>query len=237
MLFERSLIMKNFLLCSMFLTSAVCAQDFQAKQYTWQYVVQAKDAANLESLSEFNTKLREMIVEMNQDSVRSSGTEIYQKFLIFVKEIQEAIAAGANLFGSVAIAQEPLVVLVQEAAEQVLEQAIDAQVAEEVAANKNVAEEQVEAIVEEIEASVESLEEVIAQATPSVIPAIVITFNCKITDESKEEIWNTAVTAFQLLADKINSNQTTPDEVIASLVEIYNALSQLENAGLAFAGY
>jgi type I site-specific restriction endonuclease len=223
--------MKNILLCSMLISSVVCAEEFQAKKYTWQYVVQAKDTRNFETLAEFNGKLRGLIAEMNDNSVRSAGSDIYQKFLVFVKEMQEAIVAGLNLFGSVAISQEPLVALVEEVVEQVAEQAAEEQVAEEV--NKSVADEQAEvAAVSEEVAEVSEVE-----VAPAVNPAIVITFTCKISDASQEEAWNASIATLQTLADKINSNETTSEEVVAALTELYNTLSQLEGSGLNLTAY
>ncbi|MBP6892219.1 hypothetical protein KBB68_01420 [Candidatus Babeliales bacterium] len=213
--------MKNILLCSMLVTSVVCAEEFQPKKYTWQYVVQAKDTNNVETLTEFNEKLRGLIKEMNEDSVRSAGSDIYQKFLIFVKEMQEAIIAGFNLFGSVSTLQEPLVEFVEEA----VVQAVEEQATEEV--NKSVVDEQAEiaTVSEDVSATMQDV-------TPAVNPIITITFTCKILDASQEELWNVTVGMFQALADKINSNQITSEELVTALTEIYQTLSKLEGSGL-----
>lgn len=225
------------LLCSMLITSVVCAEEFQAKKYTWQYVVQAKDTTNFETLSEFNGKMRSLIAEMNDESVRSAGSDIYQKFLVFVKEMQEAIVAGFNLFGSVTTSQEPLVTFVEEAVEEVIAQVIEEQVAEEV--NKGVADQQAEVatVSEEVVATSEEIPATVQEVVPAANPVIVITFTCKISDASQEEVWNASIATLQALADKINSNEATSEEVVAALEEIYNTLAQLEGSGLYLSAY
>ncbi len=223
--------MKNLLLSSLLVTSVVFGQDFQAQKYTWQYAVQAKDATNLEALSEFNVKLRNLIGEMNENSARSEGVDVYQKFLIFIKEVQEAIAAGANLFGSVALSQEPIIALVEDVIEDVVQ-----------AESEDVASEEIKTVVVEEqvlneEAEVATSEENVASVTAETNPVIVITFSCTIVNPSQEEIWSAAIATFQTLANKINNNEITADELVASLTEVYTALSQLENAGLGLTAY
>ena len=227
---------KNLLFCSMFIASVVCAEEFQAQKFTWQLVVEAKDSSNLDTLSEFNGKLRSLINEMNENSTRSASNDVYQKFLIFIKDMQEAIVAGLNLFSSVATAQEPLVLLAEEVVGQIEEQAAQEQAAQEPAVEEPAVAES--AVVEEVSKGAEAeVAQVSEETAPAVRPAIVITFVCGITDASQEEVWNTAINLMQALADKINHNDITPDDFVTALTEIYNTLAQLPNSGLGLTAY
>ncbi len=222
---------KNILLCAALIASLVQAEEFVPKLFTWTYAVQAKDATNFETLSEFNVKFRSLIAEMNENSSRSTGAEIYSSFLIFAREVQEAILAGANLFGSVAIAQDSLVSLAEEATEQMVEQTLEETVLPEL--NKDFVQESEFVVSEE---KVEAIEESEATVAPCE-PAFVIKFACTITDASQEEAWNLVTSALQTFADKINNNAITSDEFVESLKEIYNMLSQLEGSGLGLTAF
>ena len=221
--------MKNIVLSFALLTSVVFAEEFQAKKYTWTYVVQAKDATSYGVMSKFSEELRNLIAEINQDSVRAGSVKIKKKFLLFVKEMQEAVAAGVNLFGSVSTAQEPFAVMVAEVAEQVVQEVVQEVVQSEQndeQVNKSVEDEQVEAVAQDV-----------VQESAPVIPAVAISFQFFIQDEEQQENGNVAIAAFEALAEKINNNSITAEELVNEFINVYQMLEKLKNSRLALSAF
>jgi hypothetical protein len=209
---------KNFLLCSMLLSSVVsfAAEEFSPERFTWTYSVKPK-SSEMSDFVRFNGQLHEMIIQVH----RGENSSMYQQMLNFMKELQEAIVAGYNLFGAVVTSKESYVQIAAEAAEAIVEEVSTSEESSNVVTKAcDVSE----------EASVEAVE---SEAAVAVDPALIITLTCSVVDETGLENWNLATTMLQDLADSMNNGSITPDEVIASLTSIYDVLIKMSNAGLS----
>lgn len=96
---------KMFLTVACVASLTVCAQEsaeFTPKIVTWTYQITAKNAEQLSDILAMQTRTQETIHEMK----RGISSDSFAKFLTFIKELQEAIFAGLNLFGVANINQQ-----------------------------------------------------------------------------------------------------------------------------------
>lgn len=239
---------KNFLLCSMLLTSFVAfaedevveaseenssavSEEFNKQQFTWTYSVKS-NSSEMSDFAKFNGQLRDMITQIN----RGENSNMYQQMLNFMKELQEAIVAGYNLFGSVMTSKEPFVEIAEQAVEAITEEISTSEESSDVTTKdfsdaSEVVVSQEEEIVATEDASVEVAR---TEVEASVVdPVLSITLTCAVVDEAGLEAWNLATTMLQDLADSMNNGSITPDEVVESLASIYDVLTKMSNAGLS----
>lgn len=107
---------KNILLCAtLFVFSAINAEDtvstettFTPQVCTFTYTVQAKDAAHLDDIKQLHTRI-------NDVTHRGANPTVYQSLLVFIKELQEALTSGLNLFVTATAQNEPIAQVLEEA--------------------------------------------------------------------------------------------------------------------------
>lgn len=107
---------KNILLCiSLFIFNSAQANDidstettFTPQVCTFTYTIKAKDAAQLDDIKQLHTRLNDL-------THRNTNPTVYQSLVVFMKELQEAIAAGFNLFITATTQNEPLAQVLEEA--------------------------------------------------------------------------------------------------------------------------
>lgn len=208
---------KNLLLCSMFLTSfLVCeSEEFVPQRFTWTYSVQALDTSDMTDFAKFNSQLNDLIVDIH----RGQSSNMYEQTLNFLKELQEAIVAGVNLFSSVVTTQESAAEMIVEETEKVAEET------DAVADSAMNQDEQTEDVIANVSEETD--------AVVSVNPALNISVMCTLLNQQDLELWNSAKSTLQALADNMNNNVCTPDEIIATLNNVYDILIQLEGSNLS----
>lgn len=201
------------LICSLLLSAITIHSDeeFTPQTFTWTYSVQAKDANNMEDLRTAIHQIRSIINEAATKGSESNASNFFQKFLVFVKELQEAIAAGFNLFGAVSTSQQPLLQVAEDFVEQALDQAVETQETNEVK-------------------SLDNAEVVSEPAATPTLPRIIIAFTCSVQNPAELESWNTSKSLLEELATSLNNNTISSDEVVASIIDIYQSLTALKNA-------
>ncbi len=226
--------MKNiFVLSSLFFAFAAQAEEaFVPKKFTWTYSVQAQDTTNCDDILNFHTQMRSMIDDINVN--RCASANMYEKLLSFIKEVQEAIIAGFNLFSAshtAVIEVEELANVLAESVTETVEQAADE------ALTRNVTLDESEEVVEQAEENVAEISEVVA--TEDVVvsefnPAVLISISCTVLEPSELELWNNATAMLQDLSDKINAQLLSPLEIIDAINEVALILRQLQSADMFF---
>lgn len=89
--------------------------DKANKEYTLSYKFFAK---NIENMTDFNQTTQKLI-GLFEDTQRSpeNGANFYDKLLIFIKELQEAIIAGINLVGIASTSSNDTIATINEIAQ------------------------------------------------------------------------------------------------------------------------
>ncbi|MCX5923953.1 MAG: hypothetical protein NTZ68_00810 [Candidatus Dependentiae bacterium] len=133
-----------------------------AKVFTFEYTVQPKSS----DFTDWNNANASLLELANKVQTKSSGSSFYQSVLVFIKEMQEAIAAGLNLFGSVSTSQDSFSEIIQDITAEAIEQNVKESVAAALGSTKSTEEEnvatEVEATQEAVVSEVEAIEEVVA---------------------------------------------------------------------------
>ncbi len=227
--------MKNMLvLSSLFFAFAAQAEEtFVPKRFTWTYSLQAQDASNCDDILKFHGAMRSMIDEINVN--RSASVNMYEKLLVFIKEAQEAILAGFNLFSSshTTVAEiEDVEAAIVETVTEVLEQAADAQAVERtVSLDEPVMQEENDA---EVIDATQNSDVAEIEVVQTVNPVVYISISCTVLNASEVESWNNATAMLQDLSDKINAQVLSPLEVIDAINEVAVILQQLQSADMFF---
>jgi hypothetical protein len=192
--------------------------DFVAKKFTWTYTIKALDEANLDDIHRVNLGMRSLIHDLS----RGTNQNFYQNFLIFFKELQEAIVAGLNLVGFVQTHQVTMAEV---------EEAVVATVVEEITAETKTEVDQVAAQVDQaVAAEVVADDAVATEIAPGA--TVAMSLSCEVKDESAVDLWNQATTALQELADGINNNSLSSAEMLEKVNTANGLLSQLEGSSL-----
>lgn len=226
--------MKNQILFMslLFAFTAQAEEVFVPKKFVWTYTVTAKDNTNFDDITKFNAQMRILIEEVK----RNDNPSVYQSFLSFVQEVQEAIAAGLNLYG---VAQtsvsdniaESVATVVEEIIEQVIEQESDNVVEADTQHCKNI-----ENVEDDASVNCEAqADEIITENTAVTqnVPMISIAISCVIADLSQTEAWDTATERLQALADAINANTLSAIEIVSEIDAVYNILQEVQNSEIS----
>lgn len=235
---------KNILLCSLFLSFFTLRTDeaFAPRKITWAYTIQAKDASNLEDIQHLQDKINNFAFNVQ----RGKATNVYQKFLVFIKELKEAITAGLNLFGTVSTSQELLTDIVEGVVEEAINNNPSGSVTQEpinnnssevvaqepinndpseVAAQENVNDNLSEVAAQEIINDNLSEETVVKSIKTNTSASIVLT--CFVTEMAELETWNAATAKLQELANSLNHSTTSSEDIANLINEIYELLNQI----------
>ena len=219
--------MKNTLiLSSLFFAFAAQAEEtFVPKKFTWTYSVQAKDATDCNDIAEFHNQMRSMIDDIHVN--RCVSANMYEKLLSFIKEVQEAIVAGFNLFSAshtaVTEVEELANVLVESVAETV-EQAADQVLTRDVTLDES----------EIVEQATEEVDQAQDAVVANIKPVVLISISCSVLEPSELELWNNATVMLQDLSDKINAQVLSPLEIIDAINQVALILQQLQSADMFF---
>ncbi|OGB85934.1 hypothetical protein A3J41_01855 [candidate division TM6 bacterium RIFCSPHIGHO2_12_FULL_38_8] len=192
----------NFLFCVTFMTASMAlASEFVPQRFEWTYSVQPKDVQSFEHFVKFNDQMSEMVQEIN----RGPHAGIYQQFVVFMKELQEAIAAGFNLVGSAMTTQAPITEVVAEVAQ---------------------------AVVDDVVSQDEIASDVVKSET-EILPVFSITLTCALPDENQRDLWNLATTMLNNLCEGMNDGSLDADHVVDALNNVYDVLMQMRGSGIS----
>lgn len=173
------------------------------KTYTLNYTVTAKD----NDASDLNNSVEKLVSLFQEEARRSpsNGEGFYNKILVFIKELQEAIIAGVNLLASTSTSTNDTITTINEVAQTA------------------------EAIVETLE-NVEN-----AQAAPATTRAITrnIEFSLTISCENpeKEVLFETLKNKMIALSEAFNKQACSAEEFVAAFNSIIQESKDLGSSG------
>ncbi|MBI2344829.1 hypothetical protein HYV10_02020 [Candidatus Dependentiae bacterium] len=198
-----------------FLALSICGLTLTSDQYTTKertayalvYKIAPKDTQNLTDFNENAEKL----VALFESVQRKQCDEgiFYNKILTFIKELQEAIVAGLNLFGMASTSTNVPVVTINEVAQNA------------------------ETVAEKLE-NIENIENIpafpITQKSPRT-PYIEIILTISSNDLEKNTSLEILKAKIDALAEAFNSNSNTPEELVKMLNDIIQESKVLGSEG------
>ncbi|MFA5998403.1 MAG: hypothetical protein WC747_00070 [Candidatus Babeliales bacterium] len=219
-------------------SSIVNANDLQvaqsAKIFTFQYSVQPKN----NDFTDWNNANASLIELANRVQTKSTGTTFYQSVLIFIKEMQEAIAAGLNLFGSISTSQESFSEIIQDITQAAIEDNVKDSAITDLGNTKSTDEEAVtteetvsadvvttDAVATEVVVEEVLVEEILVEEVQA-IPSITVSLSLLATDESEQATWTAAKEMLEAFSQQATAGDLSPEDFVGKLTAIFEFIDQ-----------
>ncbi len=196
---------------------------------SFEYVVSPKDSNDLNDFNTATQKLLNLFEDVHRNPENNST--FYDKLLVFIKELQEAVVAGVNLIStsSASLAQTIATInQVADVAEDIVQTAEIVQTIQANADNQDQTKtmEAVEATeVQEASASEET------QASAVETPNIKITTTISCDNPEKEFLFEQLKNKMDALAQTVNTQACTPQQFVEMLHAIIQESKELDLIG------
>jgi len=171
-----------------------------SQEYTLKYTFKAIDTQNLTDFNNASKGLIELFESTRKNS--SNNTNFYDKLLNFIKELQEAVIAGINLFSSASTTSNAAIETVNDIAQTA------------------------EVAVEALE-QVEKIQTLPAQSRKINVPHIEIGLTVSCEDEEKENSFVSLKAKMDLFAQAFNDKTCSAEESVKNLTQIIEECKSL----------
>lgn len=184
-------------------TEDACAQEttFTPMKFTLSYSIKPGADASTADFDAATSTMRELI-----DAGHRGSPALYQNLLTFIKELQEAIIAGVNLFTVASTSQENITVIVEKA------------------------------VIEDIEESIENAVENLSQQSTSkglvedVTNNLTVAYSIVVDKVENLQVWESVKAQMIALAQALNMRTKSPAELSDMLEIIMHDAQPLHNS-------
>jgi hypothetical protein len=227
--YKRTFMNKNIALFVMLFAASsatVSSDTFQPKNYMWTWTLQAKNGSeDLQTFSDLNDQMRVII----DGTKRGADTNVYEQFLAFLSQAQQAILSGLNLIGLVQSNETTLEAMLEEVASDVVEDVIayeEQQFAPETAIVAAQAQVSDEPMTPQDETNAAVCKDEINPAEPMVQVLV----SCSAHQESDLDMYNQIKDRLNTLGASLNAGQATNEDVVETLKMVYELVKQMDDA-------
>jgi hypothetical protein len=206
--------------------------NFATRSYLFKATIQAKDVSDTSLFDQKAQELFDMIQTAHRDQ---NSSNLYNQILVFVKELQEAILAGLNLFTTATTSCPIKIIQTSETAE--VPQVDDLAQQKEVTTEASFVTTEEETIVEtttfvtEEETTTEPVTTQ-AQTEAALGKQIEFSLNVSLEREEDEELFNSITEKMDTLAQMLNANSYEAEVITSLLNDIILAANNLPNTNL-----